>query len=113
MTRWRNCAACGGSKAGIRQDELWKHGAELIRRAADSGNRKARYFVLEQEIEAAMPSRYPELMKEVESFCMLQYPPAFLLRAKLQEKQKILHNSYKRKTAGSVPAVFLLIFILL
>ncbi len=77
-----------GSKAGIRQDESWKHGVELIRRAADSGNWKARYFILEQEIEAAMPSRYPELMKEVESFCMLQYPPAFLLRAKLLEKQK-------------------------
>lgn len=77
-----------GSKAGIRQDELWKHGVELIRKAAKGGNWKARYFVLEQEVGAAMPSRYPELLKEIDSFCALQYAPAYLLKAKLLERQK-------------------------
>ena len=61
---------------------------ELIRKAAKGGNWKARYFVLEQEVGAAMPSRYPELLKEIDSFCALQYAPAYLLKAKLLERQK-------------------------
>lgn len=71
----------------VTSDFLAKQAGEAwMKKAAAAGHAQARFLVLAGELEKAMVSRQEQMLMEVEEFCRMNYPPAFLLKAEILDR---------------------------
>lgn len=71
----------------VTSDFLAKLASEAwMKKAAAAGHSRARFLVLESELEKAMVTRLEQMLPEVEEFCRINYPPAFLLKAEILDR---------------------------
>jgi TPR repeat protein len=71
----------------VTSDTLAKLASEAwMKKAAAAGHARARFQMLRWESEKAMVGRLEQMLPEVEEFCRINYPPAFLLKAEILDR---------------------------